>query len=225
MIKAVIFDFNGTLYMDHDINEITWRETINNLTNNRINFDEFYFPRRSMHDHLMIKDAIKPFADLKDTDIDYWVDYKEKAYRNYCVDHSRNKMVNGAEQLLDYLKENNYPIGLCTSSIIENVEFYYSNLNLNRWFSMDKTIYDNGTYTSKKEMYEDCAKLMKANMNEVLVFEDSPGVIKAVIEANPDSIIAINRMDSYLIPDYPKLKQRIDDFTKLDYSIFANGDK
>ena len=41
-MKAVIFDFNGTLFFDSDINEWAWRQTINELSDNKIDFDKEY---------------------------------------------------------------------------------------------------------------------------------------------------------------------------------------
>lgn len=217
MVKGVIFDFNGTLYIDHDINRLTWNNTICALTNNRLDFEGYYNTHKSSHDHLMIKDIISMFPDLQNEDVHYWINHKESAYRQYCVDHKRNKMTLGAEKVLDYLRNNNVKIGLCTSSPIENVHFYYSNLNLDRWFKMEYTIYDDESYTSKTKMYSDCAKLLDLKPEEVIVFEDSPDPIKEAIAAGVNKIVAIKREDT---PNLPEIKQVIKDYTELDYSIF-----
>lgn len=218
MIKAVIFDFNGTLFQDHDINRIAWLQTLEEITKNKIDIKSFYEKRKSLHNYLIVKDAFKEMnEEANEETIQFWSIQKEIYYQNYCLEHHRNQMTNGAEELLDYLKQNNVKIGLCTSSIIENVNFYYKNVNLDRWFIKELTVYDNGKYHDKIDMYKDCAALLKENIKDIIVFEDSPKAIKEVIEAGCQKVIAIKRDDS---PSLPQIKQTIEDFTKLDKSIF-----
>ena len=218
MIKAVFFDFNGTLYFDQDINKITWEETINKLSDNKIDFEEFYKKYKSVMDFIVIEDAFK-LINKKYTkkDIEYFVNYKENAYRQYGIDHNRTKLPNGAEDVLNYLKEKNIPVILCTSSIIENVEYYYKYFNLNNWFDFKQTVYDTGEYTSKTEMYKECAKRLNINPSDAIVFEDSPKSIKEAINSGVNKVVAIKREDT---PNLPEIKQIINDFTELDFSIF-----
>ena len=71
----------------------------------------------------------KPYTN---EEIQYWVHYKEENYRQYGIDHKRTVLPPGAKEVLDYLKSKNVPVILCTSSIIENVEFYYKYFDLNK---------------------------------------------------------------------------------------------
>ena len=218
MVKAVIFDFNGTLFVDHDINEIAWLQTLKEITNDKIDIKSFYSTRKSNHNYLIVKEAYEEMNEtVSEETIQYWSIQKEIYYQSYCLEHQRNKMNDGAEEVLDYLKQNNIKIGLCTASIIENVNFYYNNLNLSRWFKKDLTVYDNGKYHDKVDMYKDCAALLGQDIKDVIVFEDSPKAIKEVVEAGCQNVVAIKRSDT---PALPEIKQVIEDFTKLDKSIF-----
>ena len=38
-IKAVLFDYNGTLFFDADINRIAWRQTIDEMSGGTLDFD------------------------------------------------------------------------------------------------------------------------------------------------------------------------------------------
>lgn len=220
MIKAVIFDFNGTLFQDHDINEISWRKILEEITENKIDIDSFYSVYKSVHNYLCVKAAFEQINNPQPTEVlNEWAKKKEVYYQNYCLELKRNKLTNGAEELLDKLKAANYPIGLCTSSIIENVNFYYKNVNLGRWFSMDKTIYDNGLYIDKVTMYQDCAKKLGVDLKDIIVFEDSPKSIKEAIKAGCQNVVAVRRSDSI---ELPEIKQIINDFTEFDYSILNN---
>ena len=218
MIKAVFFDFNGTLYFDQDINKITWNETIDKLSDKTIDFESFYCKYKSVMDYIVIQDAFKlinkPYTEK---DVDYWVNYKEERYRQYGVDHNRTTLPPGAEKVLNYLKSNKIPMILCTSSITDNVNYYYKYFNLDNWFNRSQTVYDTGEYNSKAQMYIECAKRLNVNIDEAIVFEDSPTSIKQAIEGGAKKIVAIKRNDT---PNYPEIKQIINDYTELDYSIF-----
>lgn len=218
MIKAVFFDFNGTLYFDQDINKITWNETIDKLSDKTIDFESFYCKYKSVMDYIVIQDAFKlinkPYTEK---DVDYWVNYKEERYRQYGVDHNRTTLPPGAEKVLNYLKSNKIPMILCTSSITDNVNYYYKYFNLDNWFNRSQTVYDTGEYNSKAQMYIECAKRLNVNIDEAIVFEDSPTSIKQAIEGGVKKIVAIKRNDT---PNCPEIKQIINDYTELDYSIF-----
>ena len=218
MIKAVFFDFNGTLYFDQDINKITWKQTIDALSNNQIDFEPFFAQFKAVMDYLVIEDAFKRLnKTYNKEDIEYWVNYKEDRYRQYGIDHNRTVLPPGAKDLLNYLKKNNIPVILCTSSITENVDFYYKYFNLDNWFNREQTVYDTGEYNSKAQMYQECARRLKVKLSEGIVFEDSSKSIKEAIEGGATKVIAIKKDDT---PILPEIKQVIKDFTELDYSIF-----
>lgn len=218
MIKAVFFDFNGTLYFDQDINRITWKETIDKLSDNQIDFDSFFVKYKAVMDYIVIEDAFKlinkPYTEEI---INYWVNYKEDRYRQYGIDHNRTVLPPGAKDVLDYLKSKNIPVILCTSSIIENVNFYYKYFNLSNWFNKEQTVYDTGKYNSKAQMYQECARRLNIDIKQAVIFEDSPLSIEQAIQAGADKFVAIKRNE---FPDIPEIKQVIKDFTELDYSIF-----
>ena len=218
MVKGVFFDFNGTLYFDQDINKITWKETIDKLSNNSIDFENFFKDYRSVMDYIVIEDAFKSINKVySKTEVNYWVDYKENRYRSYGIEHNRTILPPGAKDTLDFLKSKNIPVILCTSSIIENVEYYYKYFNLSNWFNFEETVYDTGEYNSKTEMYKECAKRLNINLSDGVIFEDSSKSIREAIAAGAKKVVAIKRNDT---PDLPEIKQIITDFTELDYSIF-----
>lgn len=218
MIKAAFFDFNGTLYFDHDINRIAWKKTIDVISNNQIDFDSFYSQFKSVMNYIVIESAYKKInKPYTKEEIDYWVEEKEVIYRQYGIEHNRTHLPKGAEKLLDFLKEKNIPVILCTSSVKSNVDYYYQHFNLSRWFKKEETVYDTGEYKDKIEMYKECAKRLKVNPKEAIVFEDSPKSIKEAIKSGCDKVIALKREDT---PDLKEIKQVIKDYTELDYSIF-----
>ena len=217
-MKPVLFDYNGTLYFDADINHIAWKQTIEELTKGTIDFEELYKDYRSVRNYLFVEKVFELMNLPHDKDqIMYWSKRKEtQYYQNYCRNNNRDKLSPGAEKLLDYLKENNVPINLCTASLIENVDFYFDYLKLGKWFDKSLIAYDDGTFYDKTQMYKECARRIGFNIEDCVVIEDSPTSIKQAIKAGCKNIIAIRKEDT---PELPEIKQIIDDLTQIDKNI------
>lgn len=218
MKKGVCFDFNGTLYLDHDINHMAWKQIIEEIAGNKIDFEEYYVTGKQYMNYQIVTQVYQLINEpVIEEKVQYYADKKEVIYRKLCTDLHRNKMINGAEDVLNYLKQHNIPVILCTSSIKSNVDFYYSNLNLERWFDPSQTVYDTGEYSGKVDMYLECARRLNVDIKDCVIFEDSPKSIKEAVETGCLNIVIQKRSDS---PSYPSVKQVIEDYTKLDYSIF-----
>ena len=217
-MKAVLFDFNGTLFFDSDINAIAWRQTIAELTGDRIDFDQIYPEYKSVRNEIFVEKVFEMMGHPADPkEILYWARRKEtKYYHSYCRQHHRNRLAPGAEELLDFLKEKKIPFNLCTASLKENVDFYFSYIGLNRWFDREIVAYDDGTFQNKVEMYQAAAERIGYEIGECLVFEDSPRSINEAIEAGCRSIVAIQREE---IPQRKQILQVIRDFTEFDRKI------
>ncbi len=218
-MKAVLFDYNGTLFFDADINYYAWKETIDELSNGYIDFDVVYEDYKSVRNYLFVEKIFEMMGfDHDEEKIMYWANRKEtNYYHKYCLEHKRNKMAPGAEEFLNYLKENNIPINLCTASLKVNVDFYYDLLHLEKWFDKDLIAYDDGTFENKVEMYKAAAERIGVDIKDCFVIEDSLSSINQAIKAGCKNIIAIKKTDT---PDYPEIKQVINDFTEIDYSLF-----
>ena len=218
-MKGVLFDYNGTLFFDADINYYAWKETIDELSNGYIDFDVVYEDYKSVRNYLFVEKIFEMMDfDHDEEKIMYWANRKEtNYYHKYCLEHKRNKMASGAEEFLNYLKENSIPINLCTASLKVNVDFYYDLLHLEKWFDKDLIAYDDGTFENKVEMYKAAAERIGVDIKDCFVIEDSLSSIDQAIKAGCKNIIAIKKIDT---PDYPEIKQVINDFTEIDYSLF-----
>lgn len=218
-IKGVLFDYNGTLFFDADINEIAWRNTINELTNNSINFDEIYKEYKSVRNVIFVSKVFEmmnyPYDEEK---ILYWAKRKEtEYYHKYCKQHKRKELSPGSEKLLNYLTDNNTPINLCTASLIENVDFYFDYVGIGKWFDKNKIAYDDGTFKNKTDMYKAAAERINIPIEDCLIIEDSAKSINEAIKASCKNIVAIKKEDT---PSYKEIIQVVNDLTEIDYSLF-----
>ena len=220
MIDTVIFDFNGTLYFDKDLNEESWRIIYKEILGDDKNFDneletilgtktdsniDDFFKRRGQN----VSRKILNEYSLK----------KESLYQDLAKKKNRNCLAAGASELLDYLKENNIQTFLATASIKYNVDFYLEYVGLKKWFNYSRIAYDDGINKNKKEMYLKAISLADTNINNILAFDDTYNSIKAGIEAGINKVIRINP-HNYKHLDNKCIIDELNDYTKLDYSIF-----
>lgn len=220
MIKGIIFDFNGTLFNDTKLHEITWIEYSAKLRGGKAFNDyelEHYMFGRSNNEIIEYAIGRKPTQE----EVDKYAWEKEEAYRQLvlrtpeCI-----KLVDGAVELLDYLKENNIPMTIATGSEINNVKFFIEIFNLEKWFDTSKIVYDDGKKLGKPhpDIYLEALKVLDLKPEETLVFEDSYSGICAANEAKIGKVIAIHENpDKFNHRD--KVYQVIKDFREFDKNI------
>ena len=216
-MRPIIFDFNGTLFFDADINEWAWRQTINEVSGGTIDFDEVYKEFKSTRNYTFLEHIFKTLGyPLEEDKINYWAKRKEtEYYHRFCRENNRKDLAPGAAEFLDYLKENNVPFNLCTASIKENVDLYFDFIGLGRWFDREKIAYDDGTFENKVSMYKAAAERIGTDIKECTVIEDSLKSISEAAKAGCEHIVSIKSYD----PETKEIIQVINDFTELDHGI------
>lgn len=220
MIETVIFDFNGTLYFDKDLNEQSWKIIYKEIIGNEDNFNNELETILSKKDDTNIKEFFDRVGKATDKEtIDKYALKKEALYQELAKSRNRNKLANGAFELLEYLNENKIKMILASASIKYNIDFYLNYCGLNKWFDYSRIAYDDGINKNKKEIYLKAIELSNTNKENILAFDDSSGSINSGIEAGIRKIIRINP-HGYKKVDSPYILDELMDFKNLDYSIF-----
>ena len=222
-MKGIIFDFNGTLYWDSQLHYDAWVEYSKILRGTPFTREEM---RDKMFGHTnkdIIQYAIgkEPTAEM----VEKYAKEKESLYRKRClIDRENFKLAPGAEEFLDFLKENNIPMTIATMSEWDNVEFYIREFNLSKWFDVDKIVYSNGKIPGKPapDIFLIAAKNLDLNPKDCLVFEDAIAGINAAKAAGIGKIIAV---DSIEPPEFYQniegLSGIITNFSEVDRTLFT----
>ena len=223
MIKGVIIDFNGTLYLDHDLNRKSWEDAFNSVRPigsnakydevNRANTPNDYLVCKAIYNFFGIEHTNEMIANLSEA--------KEAEYKELALKFKRDKLMNGAEDFLNYLKNNNIPYCIASMAPKGNIDFYLDYLNLDRWFDYSNIVYDNGSYFEKNSQIIDAAKKMKVDLKDCLIIEDtSENIDLAIRHLGLKKFIYINT--NRIEYKAKEIIQEINDFTELDYKIFNN---
>lgn len=191
-MKGIIFDFNGTLFLDSEIQENAWKTFGTKLSGRNITDEEFntYFHGRTN------KDTLEYLTErvLTDKEVNELAQQKESIYRDLCKsDLNKFKLAPGVERYLDYLKENNIPFTIATASEINNVNFFIKEFQLDKWFDIIKIVYDDGTFRGKPEpdIYLKASEALNIQPDNCIVFEDALSGVQSAQRAGVKEIIAV----------------------------------
>jgi beta-phosphoglucomutase len=214
-IKAVILDFNGTLYWDTSYHNEAWdlflREHQILLTAEA--------KRHKIHGKLN-EDILTGLFErpLTRVEMNRMVREKEQIYREICL-RNPQELAPGAPDFLDYLKCSGVPFTIATAAERSNIDFYFETLSLDRWFSIDQIIYNNGSFRGKPDpqIFLMAASLLHTAPEKTVIFEDSFAGIRAAENAGAGKIIIVNSHNV----DYREWPyQVIRDFREVDRKLF-----
>lgn len=187
-MKAVLLDFNGTLFFDSGFHQEAWAKIYRELCGNTGDEPDSNFYCGPRND--MIIQRIAPW--LTPEERNDCSRHKEALYRQICKENpGLVHLAPGAEDFLQYLKEHKVPFIMASASIRENINFYFEQFRLERWFDKEQCVYDDGTYAHKGEMHCEAARRLGTVVSECIVVEDSISAITHARENNAGRIVGI----------------------------------
>ena len=216
-MKAVLLDFNGTLFFDSGFHAEAWAKIYRELHPNEDEGPDGSFYLGPRNDVLIEK--IAPW--LTPQERQEVSRHKEALYRNICKENPHHvQLVNGAVEFLNKLKEEKIPFILASASIKDNIDFYFETFALERWFDKEITVYDDGSYADKGEMHKEAAKRLGFELSECVVVEDSVSAITHAKENGAGCIIAIGNEEAKEKAVQLGANYFIHDFTEIDFEWF-----
>lgn len=212
-MKAVLFDFNGTLYDDNRLHIAAWQNFFKQRYGRDLSAEEIQ--RRCIGPSNA--DIFAEFlGDIPAEEARRLSAEKEADYRVVARSDPNNlHLVEGAPEMFDRLTQLGIPFALATSSPLENVQFYLEDLGMKRWLSLDRIVYDEGKLASKPDpaFYIEAARRLGVTPEECAIVEDSLTGIRAAINAHAGKIIAIDRSVSRdRLESIPEIDAIIHDF-------------
>lgn len=190
--KGIIFDFNGVLIWDSHLHEQVWRQYALQLRGTPLTDEEFatHFLGR------VNKSCLEYLTgrEIAGQELEDFTQDREGLYRKLFLE-ARDEfgLSPGATELLDVLVSRGIPHTIATSSEKTNLDFFFGELHLSRWFDIDLVVYDDGTLQSKPapDMYLKAAAKLGLEPKDCLVVEDAISGIQAAHRAGIGTIIAL----------------------------------
>ena len=216
--KSVIFDFNGTLVFDTANHDRAWK-----IITSKYREKPFSAEELEKNIHGRTNKAIFEYItgrELNAAEVDKFSTEKELIYQKLCREDKNFRLIRGAEDFLNYLRDNKIPRTIATASNRMNVDFYVEMLHLERWFDLDKIVYDDGTLEGKPspDIYEKAAKILQTKPEDCIVFEDAILGIESASRAGIGEIIAVVGDKDKQLSGEKKfgVKERIENFSDFE---------
>lgn len=190
--KAVLFDFNGTLFWDSPFHDTAWSEFAGKYASRNISGEEM---KENVHGRTNPDILNYVFnKQLSEKEIHQYTRLKEELYiRLIQSDNGLHHLAPGAEDLLCYLTGNEIPINIATSSEKGNVEFFFQHLDLYLWFDFEKVVYFDGSFNPKPapDIFLIAAENINVPIEDCLVLEDSIAGIEAARKAGAKTVVYV----------------------------------
>ena len=217
-VRGVIFDFNGTMFLDGEFQEAAWRSYFASRTSRELTEQDFRDHIHGVPASLVIEYVLgRPATADELAAVEY---DREAVYRRIVSEQATpDSLVPGLPAFLDELKRRGIPCVVATSSPIENVRFYFERLGIARWFTLDGVEYDRGEYPGKPnpDIFEHAAARMGLAARDCAVFEDAPSGIEAARRAGAPTIVGVQaEFDGSFLLSLPGTTHTIADYRDLD---------
>lgn len=190
-VRGCIFDFNGTLLFDTPAHADAWRAFLLE--------EGVAVTDADIQKHIQGRpnpDILRHFlGELTDQEILTCSKRKEEKYRAVCLQKNDwFRLVDGVPEMFDRLQAEGVPFTIATSSQWDNVSFYFEHLGLDRWFTPETLVFDDGKMRGKPapDIYLRAMALIGCRPDECAVFEDSLSGIQAGRAAGAGWIIAVD---------------------------------
>ena len=190
--SGLIFDFNGVLLWDDDLQRKSWRQFGTRFRDKPLSDHEIDHHVHGRNNQYTLE-YLLGYA-LSQNETQALTEEKEIVYRQMCLDlEDEFKLSPGAIDLLSNLREHKIPYTIATASKKSNVDFFIRHLKLDTWFDTHKIVYDNGRIPGKPapDFYLQAARNLELAPWECVVIEDSYSGIKAAQTAEVGCIIAL----------------------------------
>ncbi len=187
--KAVVFDFNGTLFFDYKENKDAWDEISLKYRGRHIEEEE--------HDRLMgMIDPICVRAMLGDLPYEQLVaigNEKEEIYLRLCQERHLS-LEESAVQFIQQLKARGIKTLIASSAPKINMDWYYNHLGLKNLFDRNFIIAGREDLPSKPHphIFQYALQVAQSSPSEAICFEDAPNGLRAALAANFKKVYGIH---------------------------------
>ena len=176
-MKGIIFDFNGTMFLDSHLHEAAWLHMIHDHTKDGLSDEDILKNIHGRTNTEILKHFISEH--LTASEIAVLSEEKESYYRMLCLQNENElQLTKGLEATLDQLTDQQIPLTIATATGKD-------------W---DKIVYDDGSFPGKPQpdIFLKAADKLSLAPADCLVIEDAYSGLLAAKRAGIGTIIAID---------------------------------
>lgn len=214
--KAVVFDFNGTLFFDYKENEEAWLITARHFINkNELpSFNTFAGMNDTACARLIVPEA-------NDEEIVRIYTYKEEIYKELCLKRKLD-VEKDAKLFIKRLNEKGLIVAIGSSAPTINFEWYKKDLDILTYFKEENIFYGHEELPSKPapDLYRYVLSKLSVKGEEAICFEDAISGIRAALSTPFNKVYGIyspgiDTKKTSLLAPVISWKEALDDFDSI----------
>ncbi len=188
--KALIFDFNGTLFWDTTYHQKAWASIADKYAQRPYTVEEMHLLNGRTNSETI---NFLVGKDLSPKDIRSISEEKEQLYIKMCQAAMPLSLAVGAVSLFEKAQKKGIKIAIATSAGKDNMAWYKKWFSLSSYFSDDLIITDDNRRAGKPDpaIYLDTLSALGLEGDECIVFEDTKSGILSASRAGITTIYAI----------------------------------
>ena len=219
MIDTMIFDFNGTMIFDGFIQNRAQGKFLEVEFNRKLTSQDYQLHIAGINNRNTFEYYLG--RSISDAELTQFSDKKENIYREICLNTPDEfQLVSGLADFLGWCKSNDIKLNIATASEYSNVEFFFEQLQLGRWFDLSKVAFNDGQIKGKPapDIFLKAIENVGGKANNSAIFEDSVSGIQAANTAQAGKVVLVEdpKLEKVNLPENLRIDKLIRSYSGIN---------
>jgi beta-phosphoglucomutase len=216
-IKGIIFDFNGVIVDDYELQKEAWSQISQTLRGRPVTDEEMVQTIRGVPTTDTLMWMTQGALSVKE--VGRLADQRTAITRELFDSGKFFRVMPGLTEFLDDAKARGMILSIATSQAQEIFDHLFEKLELGKWFDTELVVSFDGSYPGKPapDAYALAAKKIGLEPEECAVFEDALSGVTSAHSAGIGYIVAVGH-DAQEFAKNPHVAKTIGDFTEIKAS-------
>jgi len=209
LMKAFIFDLNGTMIHDMEYHTRAWQYLFNNDLGGSFTWDEVKHQMYGKNPEVLVR-MFGPDRFTMD-EMTHWSLEKEKRYQQEFLPHLA--LLPGLQEFLERAHQAGIPMAIGSAAIPFNINFVLDNLNIRHYFQAIVSADDVVLSKPHPETFLKAAEALNTAPDDCIVFEDVPKGAEAAFNAGMKAVVLTTTHGEAEFTHLPNVLHFAPDFT------------
>jgi HAD superfamily hydrolase (TIGR01509 family) len=208
MIKAFLFDLNGTMIDDMNYHEEVWQDILNNQLGASMSREEVKLQMYGKGEEMLVRvfgEGRFTVEEMRNITFE-----KEKSYQKIFRPHLR--LIKGLDAFLEKSHEKGIKMAIGSAAIMFNIDYVVDGLDLRKYFPVTISADDVTNSKPDPETFLSCAKGLDVKPEECIVFEDNPKGVESALRGGMKCVALTTMHEQHEFNNMPNILRFIKDY-------------
>lgn len=211
LLKAFIFDLNGTMIDDMHFHTKAWHQILTKDLGASLSMEEVKSHMYGKNSELLVRIFGENYFTVEEAN-KVSVE-KEKQYQQAFLPHL--KLIKGLDSFLEEAYQKGVPMAIGSAAIMFNIDFVLDNLNIRPYFKALVSADDVMKSKPDPETFVKAAQLLGMAPKDCIVFEDAPKGVEAAEKAEMPCVVLTTMHEKEEFASYNNIIGFIEDYNSL----------